>query len=280
LIPFLQAAGFTVTDLSQPGWLATDENIQLLIKKMSDLKLEQPFSVIMDLFSNCSHRYENFDGTQTLPHKEGNRYHMPGPVVTCSEDTFRKITKSLAPVLLSAQQVKKVLIPPLPRYLFTPCCNSPSHCTNILQDGYMEKSLNGLSKLRGCIKKECVSMGVQNFWVADGTGALIGTPPGESSGPVTEVLPDLKGKLASDGVHIAPEGNRNFAKNIIEILDKMKNNITGIAVSPSVAGKKAEYFWRGFRSPVGDALGRASAAHNSKAPKSWQHGRRKGPYAR
>jgi hypothetical protein len=34
LIPFLQAAGYTITDLSVPGWLATEENIQILIKKM------------------------------------------------------------------------------------------------------------------------------------------------------------------------------------------------------------------------------------------------------
>jgi hypothetical protein len=114
LIPSLQAAGYTITDLSQPGWLATEENIQLLIKKMSELQLHQPFSVVMDLFSNCSHRFENFDGTQSLPFKDGSKYHMLGPVVACNEDTFRKIIKSLAPVLLSAQSIKKILIPPYP----------------------------------------------------------------------------------------------------------------------------------------------------------------------
>jgi hypothetical protein len=38
---------------------------------MSELKIEQPFNVVMDLFSNCSHRYRQFDGTQSLPYKEG-----------------------------------------------------------------------------------------------------------------------------------------------------------------------------------------------------------------
>jgi hypothetical protein len=33
LIPFLQASGYSVTDLSVPGWLASEENINLLIKK-------------------------------------------------------------------------------------------------------------------------------------------------------------------------------------------------------------------------------------------------------
>jgi hypothetical protein len=213
LIPSLQAAGYTITDLSQQGWLATDENIQLLIKKMSELQLHQPFSVLMDLFSNCSHRFENFDGTQSLPFKEGKKYHMPGPVDACNEDTFQKIIKSLAPVLLSAQPIKKILIPPLPRYLFVPCCNTASHCTNILRDGYMEKALSGLTKLRGIIKKECTGMGVLKLRVMDGVGALLGIPPGECHGTTNKIIPELRGKLASDGVHIDPAGNRNLVKN-------------------------------------------------------------------
>jgi hypothetical protein len=283
LIPSLQAAGYTITDLSQPGWLATEENIQLLIKKMSELQLHQPFSVVMDLFSNCSHRFENFDGTQSLPFKDGSKYHMLGPVVACNEDTFRKIIKSLAPVLLSAQSIKKILIPPLPRYLITPCCNTATHCTNILRDGYMEKALSGLTKLRGLIKKECIGMGVLNFWVMDGVGALLGTPPGECHGSTNEIIPELRGKLASDGVHIDPAGNRNLAKNISETMEKMQNKGTGISdFSPLAGNKKAEkFYWWGFSSPVGDSLGRASAAHCSKAPKGW-HSNRRGqlPYDR
>jgi hypothetical protein len=31
LIPHFQAAGYVVTDLTQPGWIASDENISILI---------------------------------------------------------------------------------------------------------------------------------------------------------------------------------------------------------------------------------------------------------
>jgi hypothetical protein len=149
IIPYLNAAGYTVTDLSQLGWLATDENIQSLIGKMSELRISQDFCVVCDLFSNCSHRYRQFDGTQSLPAKENGKYHMPGPVECCNEDVFRKIVRSLSPVLLSCQNTVKVVLSPLPRYLFTPCCNAPSHCSNITTDGYSEKALNGVTKLRG-----------------------------------------------------------------------------------------------------------------------------------
>jgi hypothetical protein len=118
LIPFLQASGYTVTDLCQPGWLATEENINILISKMSELKIDPGFDVVLDLFSNCSHRYENFDGMQSLPFKEAGKYHMVGPVVLCADHTFKRIVKMLSPVLLSAQKAKKLVIPPLPRYVF------------------------------------------------------------------------------------------------------------------------------------------------------------------
>jgi hypothetical protein len=282
LVPYLQAAGYTVTDLSVPGWLATENNIQDLIKKMSELRIDQPFNVIMDLFSNCSHRYRQFDGTQSLPYKEGGRYHMPGPIETCSEETFRKIIKSLSPVLLSAQQIAKVLIPPLPRYVFTPCCSQPTHSTNILSDGYAEKQLNGVSRLRGILKTECAKMGVQNVWVLDGIGALLDTAPGESYGSNLEILPDLRGKLAKDGVHIETIGNRNMSKTILRSFDAMKRSGT-VNESPAL-GKKGcrDYFWRGFSSPNGDVLGRAGP-RTGKAPpsKNWhKHVKRPGPYDR
>jgi hypothetical protein len=279
LIPFLQAAGYTITDLSVPGWLATEENIQILIKKMSEIRIDESFSVVMDLFSNCSYRYRQFDGTQSLPYKEGGHYHMPGPVEICSDETFRKIVKSLAPVLLSAQKFEKVLIPPLPRYTFTPCCLNPSHCTNLHADGYAEKTLNGISKLRGIIKNECAKMGMKNVWVLDGIGALVNTVPGESYGSNLDVLPDLRSKVAKDGVHIDHTGNRNLAKSIFRSFDVLRNGNTANG-SPDLGRKSSkEYFWRGFVSPNGDSLGRTGPQSN-KAPRRWLKNFKKTPYYR
>jgi hypothetical protein len=278
LIPYLSAAGYSVTDLAQPGWLATDDNIQVLINKMAELHINQDFSVILDLFSNCSHRYRQFDGTQSLPYKESGKYHMPGPIECCQEDTFKKIIRSLSPVLLSCQHIKKVVIPPLPRYLFTPCCAAPAHCTNLNKDRYAEKSLNSVSKLRDVIKRECLAMGVNDFWVLDGIGSLLGTSVGESYGSNLDAVQDLRGKFANDGVHLEGAGNRSVAKNIISALDKMSN--TGTSEGSVFTGKAAAFFWRGFLSPVGDPVGRAQLQHSNKAPRSWAKNKKSKPYGR
>jgi hypothetical protein len=278
LVPYLQAAGYTITDLSQPGWLATDENIQILIKKMSELQLDPgtSFAVILDLFSNCSHRYLQFDGTQSLPHKEGGRYHMAGPVVPCNEDTFKKIIKLLSPVLLASQSAKKIIIPPLPRYLFNTCCASRTHCSNFLEDGYAESSLNGTTKLRGIIKRECAAMGMRNQWVLDGIGAMLGTPPGQSCGSNREILPDLKQLFAKDGVHLTQSGNKKLASGIASAIEHLDtNNNTVVSAANAVTGgelrRQRDYFWRGFTSPVGDTIGRVTFAGQNHGQ---HHGRR------
>jgi hypothetical protein len=280
LIPFLQAAGYTITDLSVPGWLATETNIQILITKMSQLEITQEFAVVLDLFSNCSHRYLQFDGTQSLPHKEGGRYHMAGPVAPCNDDTFRRIIKSLAPVLLSAQHARKIVIPPLPRYVFNTCCTAATHCTNFLDDGYAEAALLGITKLRSMVKKECSSLGMRNQWVLDGLGALVGTAPGQSYGTNREILPELRPVLAKDGVHLTQTGNKALATGILSALELLgkgvaeKPEIAATNVTGAVPKRSREYYWRGFTSPIGDTVGRASGSGSCFANSHRGHQRR------
>jgi hypothetical protein len=160
-IPFLKALGYNVIDLSRPGWLATEDNIANLISSMSKFELVPGFAVVLDLVSNCSIRYMQFDGTLSLAQKEGGRYHLKGPVVTCGEEVFVRILRALSPVLISAQDAEKISIPPLPRYLCTPCCSNPTHCTNLLNEKYAESILNGVTNHRSVYKRECNKLGVK-----------------------------------------------------------------------------------------------------------------------
>jgi hypothetical protein len=284
-VPFLQALGYNVIDLSYPGWLATEANISALKNSLSQLNIAPGCAVVFDLLSNCSLRYLEFDGTQSLAQKEGGRYHMKGPVTTCSDDTFSRIIKNLSPVLLSAQAEVKISIPPLPRYIFNPCCQNVNHCTNLLEEGHGEKILNGVTKLRHILKKECAGMGVENHWILDGVGAVTGIPPGQSGGCNREMLPEIQSVMATDGVHFRPDGNRNLAKAISAAITGMrdgslsKSGAASARVSGSVQ-KQHEFFWRGFNSPVGDLVGRASAAHhhhNGRGPgSSWRGGHNTG----
>jgi hypothetical protein len=278
LIPHFQAAGYVVTDLTQPGWIVSDKNISILIKKLSELRLEPGFSVIFDLVGNCTYRYQQFDGTQSLPFKEGGRYHFAGPVSVCNDDTFRRIIKMLGPVLLSAQDAIKIVIPPLPRYLFGTCCASSSHCTNFNNENYAESNLNRVTKLRGILKKDCARLGMARQWVLDGVGALMGVPVGESYGTNREIISELKPVMAKDGVHFDAMGCKNLAAAVTSAIEKMQigsisDPNTGVS-GPSQTGGRTEktYFWRGFTSPVGDAAGCAALGQHGSGrqkQKSW-----------
>jgi hypothetical protein len=130
-----------------------------------------------------------------------------------------------------------------------------------LEENYAVKSLDGTTKLRAVLKKELASIGMKNYWIIDGTGSLIGTPPGENSGSNCEIVGDLRKFLANDGVHLTPAGNKNVASNIISALagigKTLPNYDDAAGVSSPGSRKPRDFFWRGYTSPVGDAIGRS-----------------------
>jgi hypothetical protein len=132
LVLVLEGLGFTVTDLSRPGWLATDENIAALIHELQLLKLPPGFAVLLDLLGNATFRFEQFDGSTSLPYKDIKGWHYAGKISVCPENNFRSILSALSPIFLSAQSNLKIIIPPMPRYLTGGCCANPGHGTNIL----------------------------------------------------------------------------------------------------------------------------------------------------
>jgi hypothetical protein len=91
----LRQQGLDDLDLTTPGWIASPDNIALLEEKLSNVLIGKKDSVILDLYGNRSYRFEQFDGTQSLPYKTGGRYHLAGDVVACPLNTFKKFWKAL-----------------------------------------------------------------------------------------------------------------------------------------------------------------------------------------
>jgi hypothetical protein len=153
--------------------------------------------------------------------------------------------------------------------LFSTCCSNTAHCTNFADEYYSEKILNSATRLRQVLKKETSAIGMSKKWVLDGVGAILGTPIGSNYGTNREVIPDLRPLIAKDGVHLEAKGNVNLSQAVICALENLRSgksddgtgtgsgsgNNSGIS---GAADRGREYFWRGFTSPVGDAVGRAS----------------------
>jgi hypothetical protein len=271
VVGHLRALNVSVIDLT---WIATQDSIDALITRLSSLDCPENIVVIMDLHSNTTFRYRQFDRTPELPVKDrsGGRYHFPGDVILTDDTLFKIITDFLSPVLLSAQNKLKILIPPLPRYVFDKCCNNPAHCKNCTDPEHPEKILNGVTHLLNVLKKHVGDLGVGNFWVLDGIGAILGVESGKNRGGNRELLADLHPLLGRDGVHFSELAYNNLARVIIRTKIDIntrtlgKKTLTGSATNTSIL-QEQQYYWRGFTSPCGSTRPRTQHRHPGEPPR-------------
>jgi hypothetical protein len=132
---------------SVPGWSPTAENV----KKMSDLvedKAKGGAAFAFDILSNSAVRFEQFDGTTALPFKSSGRYHLGGRVVSTPIATFKKVIEHVLPIFKAKGNNACIVIPPLPRYIFSRCCTDASHCTNADEKDFPANMLSGFIQQR------------------------------------------------------------------------------------------------------------------------------------
>jgi hypothetical protein len=259
LSPFLKTAGVSVTDLSQPSWLATPDNIEFLMAKLNTICPDKSSVIILEPFGNSTYRYRQFDGTTALPFKYNNGYHLEGDVGVCDDTSFTRLCAQLNPVFDACGQSIKIIIPPLPRHLYTSCCSNKKHCTNLNNDDYELSLLQATTHFRPILKESLLKQGLDRFFVLDGVGALLGVPPGGNRGAPVEILRELSSYCAADGVHYTETGYANLAKTILEAVRGVSDGTltkTRTDEKGNISGKAGgqNYFWRGFCSPVGARL--------------------------
>jgi hypothetical protein len=206
--------------------------------------------VILDLFGNSVYRWHQEDGTMALPVKSRNGYHLPGPVGVCEDVTFKKLIETSLPLFEHFSKHRKVVIPPLPRFLFRGCCTDYSHSVNISDEGYTESLLDSVAHLRKNLKLELLARGVEKVWVTECFKDLF--PFGTTLGTKKELVELLRDVFAPDGVHLTQESYSYMAQNISSnIVTRLcDNSATEVSASVSVTGAGKTLFWRGFCSPI------------------------------
>ena len=262
IVPLLTAAGFTVTDMSQSGWVASAENIDKLVADLSKLAIPTDFVAIFDLLGNASFRFKQYDGSQSLPYKTNHGYHLAGDVEVVNDSTYESLINSLLPIFRSCQNNLKVIVPPLPRFLFNGCCNDKSHCANLSDPGHSGKLLQGVGHLRAKLKQAILKSDVTKFWVLDGIGALLGDKPGDEGGGSLQDTAEALEKISlTEGVHYNRTGYSNLCKTLAVVITNIEDGtLTKCMSNCAISGQQHQYYWRGFISPVG--AGRPEARQN------------------
>jgi hypothetical protein len=239
-----------VLDVSCPGWIATPESISKLASIVSEHANLGAVGFVFDLFGNTSVRYEQFDGSTSLPFLSQGKYHLGGKIVVSPPEVLKKTVDCVWPILAAKKDTACVVIPPLPRYLFARCCNDPGHCTNANDNEFSQSLLASFLQLRHSLIRQLVSRGLTNFKVLDTscTTTCIGTAT------LTHRLSELRQVTAKDGVHFVAQGYANMAGRASATLQTM-------LTSAPRTRKESTHFWRGFKSPVGARSGSLRDIH-------------------
>ncbi len=88
---FFSNAGLQTVNLTVPGWVASTDNVKKICDKIDNLEGTGNKMFVFDLFCNSVFRYEQFDGSTSLPFKSGGKFHLDGKVVVSSPQQFKKI---------------------------------------------------------------------------------------------------------------------------------------------------------------------------------------------
>jgi hypothetical protein len=222
---------------------------------------------VFDLLGNSSVRFEQYDGTTALPFKINGKFHLGGKIVTTPLAVFRQIIDSFMPIIKAKGVKPAVIIPPLPRYLFTRCCSDADHCTNANEENFSAKLLTNFVQLRNELIKHLVSEGLTNFKIMDSCCVTnCGLTANTASRP--EELKKVH------GVHFTRIGFTNLAKRCSDCL----KTLLGSMSNPK--GKKAvpvTFFWQGFRSVRGSLRAKPTSGASARGSfRGWNSGGRSG----
>jgi hypothetical protein len=253
-IPHFADSSLQFEDVTSPGWTASVENIEKL-RKTIETKSVDAAGFVFDILGNSSVRYEQFDGTTSLPFRSDGKYHLGGKVVTTTSEVFKRVVNNVIPIFKAKGKKPCVIVPPLPRYLFSRCCGEVNHCTNAADAGYAEQLMSGFLKLRNDLIKQLVQSGLTEFKVLDSC-CITGC---KQTADIPERLKSLRETALLDGIHFNSVGYKHLAERATSCLK-------GLLTCPTPRKKTGTYFWRGFRSPNGSDNPRLARG-------SWAEGR-------
>ena len=149
---------------------------------------------------------------------------------------------------------EKVVLPPLPRYLFNGCCDAPGCCEGVGETGLaldlLQKSLTVRRQLR-----DYLTATYPNLLVPEVYDLMF--PEASSPGKIMDSLRDISDP---DGVHLTREGYRLWVKAVVSFTE-----LKYVQKSSEKTGKSKLFFWRGFLSPAGtDRPTNQAAVHQNR----------------
>jgi hypothetical protein len=123
------------------------------------------------------------------------KYHVDGDVVCAPVETSKRLFSNLFPLLQEFKDVPKLVLTPLPRYLYISCCEDLDHVPGLLLPGHIEGILDNLDSTQKLWRGMAFREKIQNTKICNvarllSEGSYWGTDP-------VHPLPDGYHKVAS-----------------------------------------------------------------------------------
>jgi hypothetical protein len=134
---FIEAPSFRVL---QKDVAALTDTIQ---EELGDVLSDKV--LLINAFDNSYFVAKTEDGHFIPPRKDSSgRYHVDGEVACAPQETAKKMLINSFPLLRKFADIPKIVLVPIPRYLYAPCCSDIEHVPNLENEDHFEKMLEGL----------------------------------------------------------------------------------------------------------------------------------------
>ena len=174
---------------------------------------------------------------------------MPGTITRATDKSIEGTFSGLRTALAVIEDKNRILIPPIPQYMFGDCCADSSHAPNTREPDHAKDTLTDHTPIRNKLKQCIITKGKTNTRILDVISALA-----EDHQSPTDKIKALRIHTSTDNVHLTPQGYNLLAKAITSTsfaAPQSNMNTTQIRTSPAIRN------WRGFITTAG--VGKTSA---------------------
>jgi hypothetical protein len=144
----LREAGERTILVETPNFRLLNRDVTDLTAKIKEAlgnKKEEEAVILLNNIDNCFYLARSEDGHHCPPRKDlEGKYHIDGDLVCAPTDTAKQLFLNMVPLLKEFNSYQKIILTPLPRYLYAPCCTDPDHIPNLENEDHVPKLLANL----------------------------------------------------------------------------------------------------------------------------------------